>query len=276
MAGSINNSFSAGAGHVRSTSHGKGKDVAANFQKALHSASGIGYEASGDLAQIGLQAVANQHQASDAEKLVAKAVLQQAADVETSLTKEGVMRDSGLGSRYCMLTEGLGYLAAGGCANGPIGVVLADLGNRQMDSTRAQSFNTASVCDVRDSNVVGFSMLNQIAQNVDDPNIQLIAGQALEQLGDRYSKSERSDRIGGDREVLYQDSNQLHQAFDAIKVVAALGEPHNPKLMAMMEGKLPEGSGGSYSLGRPGGGYAEYTSPEHGFGVTRAPRPFDR
>jgi len=275
MAGSINNNFGAGAGNVRSTSHGKGKAVAANFEKALHSASGIGYEASGDMAQIGLQAVANQHQASDAEKLVAKAVLQQASEVESSLTK-GVMKDDGMGSRYAMLTQGLGYVAAGGCANGPIGVVLADLGNRQMDSTRAQSFNTASVSDVRDSNVVGFSMLNQIAQNVDDPNIQFIAGQALEQLGDRYSKSERADRIGGDREVLYQDSNKLHQTFDAIKVVAALGEPHNPKLMAMMEGNLPESSGGSYSIGRPGGGYAEYTSPEHGFGVTRAPRPFDR
>ena len=268
----IHTNIGPGSGNVRS--HGKGKAIAESFQQALRAASGIGYEATGDIAQIGLQAVASQHQASDAEKLVAKALLQQAAEVEPSLTK-GVLKDSGQGSRYAMLTQGLGYLAAGGCANGPIGVVLADLGNRQMDSTHAQSFHTASVSEVRDSNVVGVSMLNQIAQNVDDPHIQFIAGQALKQVGQRYGKSESSNRIARDMEVLRNDSNRLHKAFDDIKLVAARGEPHNPKLMAMMEGKLPEGSHGSYSVGRPDGGYAEYTSPEYGFGVTRAPRPFD-
>lgn len=270
----INTNFTSESGYLRSTPHGKGKAIAENFQQAQQAASGVGSGASGDIAEIGLQAVLQQPQASEAERLVARAVLQQAAEVEPCLTRV-FQGSSGQGSRAAMLSQGLGYVAAGGCANGPIGVVLADLGNRQMDSTRAQSFNTASVADIRDSNLVGASMLKQIAQNVEDPAIQFLASETLDDLGDRYDKSKWAHRIGKDMKVLQDDSIRLHQAFDEIKVMAALGEPHNPKLLALMEGKLPEGSLGSYSVGRPDGGYAEYTSPEYGFGVTRAPRPFD-
>ena len=100
--------------------------------------------------------------------------------------------------------------------------------------------------------------------------------QALKQLGSRYGKSESSAKIDRNPEVLYQDAGKLHQTFDAIKVVAGAGDAKNPKVMAMLMGELPPDAEGSYSIGRPGGGYAEYTSPEKGFGVTRAPREWDR
>jgi len=250
--------------------HGQGKKVAKTFLDASQAAKG--YQPSADVAQIGLETVADQHGATPGEKLVARAVLQQAVQAEKALTQE-VIRGDSQGSRYCLLTEGLGYIAAGGVANGPVGVVLADLGNRQMDSTRAQNFNTATPSNVRDSNVVGAAMLKQIAENVEDANVQQIAEEALSKLGKRYQKSEKPDRLERDREQLYKDSAHLHQTFDNIKMVAGLGDANNPKIVAMFQGELPEG--GSISIGRPGGGSAEYPGAGQGFGVTRPPKPFD-
>ena len=86
-------------------------------------------------------------------------------------------------------------------------------------------------------------------------------------MGDRYTKAERSGRLDRSQEVLYKDAAKLHETFDNIKVVAAVGDTQNPEVMAMMMGELPPHSG-SYTVGRPGGGYAEYTSPGDGFGVT--------
>lgn len=274
MTKAVNANISRGMGYLRPAAHGKGKVVAQTFQKAAQAAGGC--QPSADIAQIGLQTVAGQHGATKGEELVAKIVLKQAAQAEKALTKR-VMKGSSQGSRCRLLSEGLGYIAAGGVANGPLGVVLADLGNRQMDFTRTQGFATPSASDVRDSNVVGVAMLQQISANVDDPNIQFLAGNALSQLGSRYHQSETSGQLEGHEEVLYLDAQKMHHTFDAIKVVAGSGDAQNPKILAMMLGNLsPNQSGGSFSVGRPGGGYAEYTSPGDGFGVTRPPQPFRR
>ncbi|MBS2037279.1 hypothetical protein JST97_19990 [bacterium] len=274
MTGAVNAKVSTGMGYQRSAAHGQGKVVAETFQKAAQAARG--YQPSADIAQIGLQTVAGQHGATQGEQLVAQVVLNQAAQAQKALTKRA-LKDGAQGSRCRILSEGLGYIAAGGVANGPLGVVLADLGNRQMDLTRAQSYATPSLSDIRDSNVVGMNMLQQISAHVDDPNVQFITGNALSQMGQRYHKCEGSDQLDSHVEVLYQDAEKLHQTFDAIKVVAGAGDAQNPKILAMMTGNLsPSRSGGSYSVGRPGGGYAEYTSPGDGFGVTRPSQPFRR
>lgn len=244
--------------------HGKGREVAKTFQEASW-AQTDGYQGTNTLAEMGLKTIKNQYGATEREQLVAQVAMEQARSLDANLTERGL---KSLGSRSIAMSESLAYIASGGVNSGPVGAILADLGSRQMDSIRTQACNTASAADVRDSNVAGFSMLQQIADRVDDPNLQIIAHGALEQLGDRYQSSEKERKIGGDFDNLMDDSKVIFAAFDGIKTVACQGDANNPKSIAFLAGEMPEGSM-SYGTGRPGGRTVEYPGSGDGYGVSK-------
>ncbi len=269
MASSIGGNF----GIPMTPQQGKGREVAKTFQEAVFETATISDGA--QVAETGLKAVRNKFGASEREKLVAQVALEQAEQIEKNLTV-GVMKDDGKHSHKIALTEALSYIASGGVASGAVGAILADIGTRQMDWIRAQKFNTASNSDVRDSNVAGFSMLQQIADRSQDPALELIAHNAMKQVGSRYNKQEKSGKLEGDSQKLLDDSKVLHEAFDNIKVVASLGDAQNPKSIAFLAGETPGDSHGS--IGRPGGGWADHPSSGDGFTVSHkaSERVWDR
>jgi len=245
--------------------HGKGRDVAKTFQEASF-AQRDGYEGTNTLSEMGLRTIKDQHGATEREQLVAQVAMNQLKSLDANNT---VRVSKGVSSRSIALSESLSYIASGGVASGPIGAILADLGSRQMDSIRMQSFNSASSADIRDSNVAGYAMMQQIAERVDDPNLQIIAHNALDQVGDRYQKSEKEGKIGGDERNLLDDSKVLFAAFDGMKAVACQGDASNPKSIAFLDGVMPAGGNGSIGAGRPGGRTVSYPSSGLGFGVSK-------
>ena len=156
---------------------GRGQQVAQTFQEASW-ATHDGYEGKSALHEIGLKSVARDLGATKREILVATVALHQAELIGKSAT---VRSQSRLDKASVALAQGsaLAYLASGGVASGPIGAILADLACRQMDDIRTQSCNTASGADIRDANLAGCAMLQQIADHVEDPALKGLADHTL-------------------------------------------------------------------------------------------------
>ena len=249
---------------------GQGKKVAEAFQKATFEVQG--YEDSLDTASLGLEQIAKNPRATEREQLIAKVGLHQ-LDVAQKTNSKEILKGEGFGSKSLLATETLGFIAAGHATTGPIGAVLADLGGRQMDWIRGQSFNTATPEHIRDSNVAGRSMLEAIKELGGDQNAQMIAEDALAAMTDRYTKSESAREAPEAR--LLRDSQLIYGALDDIKTVTCQGDLQNPKCMAFLNEELPDGT--SASMGRPGGGWVEVPSGD-GFTLskTRKPKDWDR
>ncbi len=252
------------------TRPGRGKMVAETFQKALF-VNQDGYDGRSTIAEIGLRSVAQTPGASEREISVAQFALRQAE----MMAQTGTTRKSeDAASRAIAQSEALAYLASGGVASGPIGAVLCDLACRQMDKIRTQACHTASGADIRDSNLAGYAMLQQISEQSSDPRLSELAQQTLQKVQTNYGRSESEGAANRQFDRFLKDSEVIYDALEEIKVVAVGGEPNNPKCLAFLDGQSPDGHF-PLSLGRPGGKSAYYPDSGVGFGVIR-PTPDSR